>query len=130
MHLGGSANAEAWVRDQLNGLSLLAPLRGGCPGAVDVIVSIPYISSQSLAGPEVRVFEPRGIGRESRGNLRRCCVSREFLVPGGLLIMEMGAGQARGLQLGSGLAGIQRFVSSKMRRGSERVGGPGKPIDG
>lgn len=86
---------------------LLAPLRER-EGAdsVEVIVSNPpYISVSDWAGlePEVRVFEPRMAlvggeqGTEFHERLLR--ESREFLVPGGLLIMEMGAGQASTVRL-------------------------------
>jgi release factor glutamine methyltransferase len=92
------------VRDRIEWLEgdLLAPLRGRLSErAVDVIVSNPpYISESDWAclEPEVRVFEPRMAlvggkqGTEFHERLLR--ESREFLVPGGLLVMEMGAGQA------------------------------------
>ena len=92
------------VRDQIEWLEgdLLAPLRARqAVASVDVIVSNPpYISEADWAGlePDVRVFEPRMAlvggeqGTEFHERLLRD--SREFLVPGGLLIMEMGAGQA------------------------------------
>jgi release factor glutamine methyltransferase len=81
---------------------LLVPLRGRLSeGTVDVIVSNPpYISESDWAGlePEVRVFEPRMAlvggeqGTEFHERLLR--ESREFLAPGGLLVMEIGADQA------------------------------------
>lgn len=85
---------------------LLAPLHGQLSQAsVDVIVSNPpYISESDWAAldPEVRVFEPRMAlvggeqGTEFHERLLR--ESREFLVPGGLLAMEIGYGQARMLR--------------------------------
>ncbi len=117
------------VRDRIEWLEgdLLAPLRGRLSErAVDVIVSNPpYISESDWAGlePEVRVFEPRmalvGGEQGTEFHERLLHESQEFLVPGGLLVMEIGAGQAHD-QSGSWqnrLAGIQHFGSSKMRQG-------------
>ncbi len=113
---------------------LLAPLRGQLPeGVVDVIVSNPpYISESDWAGlePEVRVFEPRmalvGGERGTEFHERLLHESREFLVPGGLLVMEMGAGQAPtvwqlaeqiggygGLRVIEDAAGIERVVMAQ-----------------
>lgn len=92
------------VRDRIEWLEgdLLAPLRERqVADTIDVIVSNPpYISESDWAGlePEVRVFEPRMAliggtqGTEFHERLLR--ESREFLAPGGLLIMEIGVGQA------------------------------------
>ncbi len=124
------------VRDRIEWLKgdLLAPLRGRLSErAVDVIVSNPpYISESDWAGlePEVRVFEPRMAlvggeqGTEFHERLLR--ESWEFLVPGGLLIMEMGAGQApivrqlveqiggyAGLRIIEDAAGIERVVMAQ-----------------
>jgi release factor glutamine methyltransferase len=81
---------------------LLAPLQDkGIAGAVDVIVSNPpYISEGEWAGlqPEVRLFEPRMAlvagpdGTEFHERLLREALT--YLVPGGLLLMEVGQGQA------------------------------------
>ncbi len=124
------------VRDRIEWLEgdLLEPLRD-LQGAdsVDVIVSNPpYISESDWAGlePEVRVFEPRMAlvggkeGTEFHERLLR--ESWEFLVPGGLLIMEMGAGQApivrqlveqiggyAGLRIIEDAAGIERVVMAQ-----------------
>jgi release factor glutamine methyltransferase len=71
-------------------------------GQVDVIVSNPpYISEADWATlqPEVRLFEPRGAlvagpqGTELHERLLQ--EASRYLSPGGALIMEIGAGQAR-----------------------------------
>lgn len=81
---------------------LLSPLREkGMAGEVDVIVSNPpYIAEADWAGlqPEVRVFEPRlaliGGQKGTEFHERLLHDAQEFLVPGGVLIMEVGQGQA------------------------------------
>ncbi|MGH7181079.1 MAG: peptide chain release factor N(5)-glutamine methyltransferase [Nitrospiraceae bacterium] len=74
-------------------------------GAIDVIVSNPpYIAEDDwgVLQPEVRQFEPRGAlvagpqGTELHERLLR--ESGRYLVPGGALIMEIGAGQARAMR--------------------------------
>jgi len=74
-------------------------------GAIDVIVSNPpYIAEDDWAvlQPEVRLFEPRGAlvagphGTELHERLLG--ESGRYLVPGGALIMEIGAGQARAMR--------------------------------
>lgn len=113
---------------------LLAPLRKRLSDrSVQVIVSNPpYISESDWAGlePEVRIFEPRMAlvggeqGTEFHERLLR--ESRGFLVPGGVLVMEMGAGQApavrrlvaqiggyAGLQIIKDAAGIERVVMAQ-----------------
>jgi release factor glutamine methyltransferase len=120
------------VRDRIEWLEgdLLAPLRGRLSeGAVDVIVSNPpYISESDWAGlePEVRVFEPRMAlvggeqGTEFHERLLRD--SREFLVPGGVLVMEMGAGQAPSVrQLAEQIGGYAALRIIEDAAGIERV---------
>lgn len=85
---------------------LLSSLRErGMAGAVDVIVSNPpYIAEADWAGlqPEVREFEPRSAlvsgpkGTEFHERLLR--EAKEFLVPGGSLVMEIGQGQFPSVQ--------------------------------
>jgi len=74
-------------------------------GTIDVIVSnLPYIAEDDWAvlQPEVRQFEPRGAlvagpqGTELHERLLG--ESGRYLVPGGALIMEIGAGQARAMR--------------------------------
>lgn len=74
-------------------------------GQVDVIVSNPpYIAEAEWATlqPEVRLFEPRGAlvagpqGTELHERLLH--QSGRYLSPGGALIMEIGAGQARAMR--------------------------------
>jgi release factor glutamine methyltransferase len=109
---------------------LLAPLRGRLSEeSVDVIVSNPpYISESDWAGlePEVRVFEPRmalvggAQGTEIHERLLR--ESREFLTPGGLLVMEIGAGQAPTIrQLAGRIGGYAALRIIKDAAGIERV---------
>lgn len=109
---------------------LLAPLRGRlAEGAVDVIVSNPpYISESDWAGlePEVRVFEPRmalvGGERGIEFHERLLRESREFLVSGGLLVMEIGAGQAPIVrQLGGQIGGYAALRIIEDAAGIERV---------
>lgn len=120
------------VRDRIEWLEgdLLAPLRGRLSeGVVDVIVSNPpYIAGSDWAGlePEVRVFEPRMAlvggeqGTEFHERLLRD--SREFLVPGGLLVMEIGAGQAATVrQLAEQIGGYAALRIIEDAAGIERV---------
>jgi release factor glutamine methyltransferase len=110
---------------------LLSPLREcQIAGAVDAIVSNPpYIAEEEWAGlqPEVREYEPRlALLAGQRGtefHERLIHDSKEFLVPGGLLVMELGQGQAflirqvvedaggyTGLQTVKDDAGIERVM--------------------
>jgi len=85
---------------------LLGPLEGQkLEGRVDVIVSNPpYIAVADWATlqPEVRLFEPRGAlvagpqGTELHERLLR--EAGQYLSPSGVLIMEIGAGQARAMR--------------------------------
>ena len=85
---------------------LLGPLaKQGLEGRIDVIVSNPpYIAEAdwALLQPEVRLFEPRGAlvagpqGTELHERLLQEGV--RYLSPGGALIMEIGAGQARAMR--------------------------------
>lgn len=117
---------------------LLAPLRDrNLIGTVDVIVSNPpYIAEGEWEQlqPEVRNFEPRVAllagqkGTEFHERLFHDC--KEFLVPDGLLVMEIGQGQLplvrqavdqvggyAGLQTVNDEAGIERIVIAR-RAGS------------
>jgi release factor glutamine methyltransferase len=110
---------------------LLAPLRD-CHmiGTVDAIISNPpYIAEEVWAGlqPEVRDFEPRlALVAGQRGtefHERLLHEAGQFLVPGGLLVMELGQEQApvvrqaathiggyTGLQTITDEAGIERVM--------------------
>jgi len=82
--------------------NLLGPLAGQkLEGCIDVVVSNPpYIAETDWAmlQPEVRLFEPRGAlvagpqGTELHERLLQ--EAGQYLPPGGVLIMEIGAGQA------------------------------------
>jgi len=86
--------------------NLLGSLAGQkLEGRIDVIVSNPpYIAEADWAmlQPEVRLFEPRGAlvagpqGTELHERLLQ--EAGQYLSPGGVLIMEIGAGQARALR--------------------------------
>ena len=109
---------------------LLSPLREySVAGAVDAIISNPpYIAEAEWAGlpPEVRDYEPRQAllagpqGTEFHERLIHD--SKQFLVPGGLLVMELGQGQAplvrRVAEAAGGYTGLQTV---KDEAGIERV---------
>ncbi len=120
------------VRDRIEWLEgdLLAPLRERqVADTIDVIVSNPpYISESDWAGlePEVRVFEPRmaliGGMRGTEFHERLLRESREFLAPGGLLIMEIGIGQAATVrQFAEQIGGYTALRIIKDAAGIERV---------
>jgi len=126
-------NAERHgVRDKVIWLEgdLLSPLREcSVAGAVDAIISNPpYIAEGDWAGlePEVRDYEPRrALLAGSQGiefHERLIHESKEFLSPGGLLVMELGQGQAalvrRLAEAAEGYTGIQTV---KDEAGIERV---------
>ncbi len=97
----GVGERIAWLEGDL-----LGPLaEQGLEGLVDVIVSNPpYIPEADWATlqPEVKLFEPRGAlvagaqGTELHERLLQ--ESSRYLAPGGAVIMEIGAGQARALR--------------------------------
>ncbi len=109
---------------------LLSVLRErGMAGAVDVIVSNPpYIAETDWAGlqPEVREFEPRSAllsgptGTEFHERLLR--ESKEFLVPGGTLVMEIGQGQCAVVrQMAEHIGGYAPLRVVEDEAGIERV---------
>lgn len=124
--------ARLAVGDRIEWLEgdLLAPLCGRLfEGSVDVIVSNPpYISESDWAAlePEVRVFEPRMalVGGKSGTELHERLLreSLKFLAPGGLLVMEIGAGQAQMIrQLASQIGGYADLRIIGDEAGIERV---------
>lgn len=92
------------VGDRMEWLTgdLLRPLeQKALVGGVDVMVSNPpYIAEEDWAQlqPEVRLFEPRMalIGGPQGTEVHRRLLeeAREYLAPGGILLMEVGQGQA------------------------------------
>ena len=109
---------------------LLSPLRErGMAGAVDVIVSNPpYIAEADWSGlqPEVRDFEPQLAliagqeGTEFHDRLLKD--SKQFLVPGGLLVMEIGQGQGAALrQTAAQVGGYTALQVVEDAAGIERV---------
>jgi release factor glutamine methyltransferase len=126
-------NAEKHsVRDKIEWREgdLLSPLRErGMAGAVDVIVSNPpYIAEADWAGlqPEVRLFEPPlallGGQRGTEFHERLLQDSQEFLIPGGLLLMEVGQGQAPAVrQIAERVGGYATLGVVEDEAGIERV---------
>jgi release factor glutamine methyltransferase len=109
---------------------LLSALRErGMAGTVDIIVSNPpYIAEADWTGlqPEVREFEPRSAlfsgptGTEFHERLLR--ESKEFLVPGGTLVMEIGQGQwAAVRQMAERIGGYAPLRVVEDEAGIERV---------
>lgn len=109
---------------------LLSPLRDrGLTGQVDVIVSNPpYVAEPDWAGlqPEIRGFEPRlalvsgPAGTEVHERL--LCDSKEYLLPGGSLVMEIGQGQRPAVQrLAEQLGGYTPIEIAKDHAGIERI---------
>lgn len=109
---------------------LLEPLRKcNLSGTVDAVISNPpYIAEDVWGGlqPEVRDFEPRlALVAGQRGtefHERLLHDAKEFLVSGGLLVMELGEGQAlfvrQAAEQGGGYTGLQTV---KDEAGIERV---------
>ena len=109
---------------------LLSPLKEcSVAGAVDAIISNPpYIAVAEWEGlqPEVRDYEPqRALLAGQRGtefHERLIDDSKEFLVPGGLLVMELGQGQASLVrQIVKEAGGYTGFQTIKDDAGVERV---------
>lgn len=109
---------------------LLAPLAGrGLEERVDVIVSNPpYIAERDLPGlqPEVQLFEPHmalvsgPLGTEFHRRLLQDAPA--FLVPGGMLMMEIGQGQAAAVRaLAQDIGGYAPVILVEDAAGIERV---------
>lgn len=109
---------------------LLSPLRDrGLMGQVDVIVSNPpYIAESDWTGlqPEVRDFEPRSAlvsgptGIEFHERLLR--ESKEYLMLGGSLVMEIGQGQRPAIQqMAEQIGGYTPVEIAKDGAGIERI---------
>ena len=100
-----------------------------------VVANLPYIPTRDWAylQPEVRLWEPaRALdgGTDGLALVRRLCTQApSLLLPGGLLLMEIGEGQADGLErclrlsgrwsdirVDPDLAGIRRVVSARLNR--------------
>ena len=127
------ANAERHgVSDTITWMvgDLLVPLReADVVKRVDAILSNPpYIAEAVWAGlqPEVRDFEPRhALVAGSKGtefHERLLHDSKEFLVPGGLLVMELGQGQdAQVRQAANQIGGYTGLQTVKDEAGIERI---------
>ncbi len=108
LHVARRNAARHGVGERITWLEgdLLGPLaEQGLEGLVDIIVSNPpYIPEADWATlqPEVKLFEPRGAlvagaqGTELHERLLQEAAC--YLAPGGAVIMEIGAGQARGMR--------------------------------
>ena len=121
----GVSDKIVWLKGDL-----LSPLREySVAGTVDAIVSNPpYIAESEWAGlqPEVRDYEPRQAllagpqGTEFHERLIHD--SKQFLVPGGLLVMELGQGQAPLVrQLAEAAGGYTGINTVKDEASIERV---------
>ena len=121
----GVLDAIKWLEGDL-----LAPLGGeGLEGWVDIIVSNPpYIAERDLPGlqPEVQLFEPHSalvsgpLGTEFHRRLLQD--AQAFLVPGGMLLMEIGQGQAAEVRtLAQDIGGYAPVVLVDDAAGIERV---------
>ena len=109
---------------------LLSPLKEcSVAGAVDAIISNPpYIAAAEWEGlqPEVRDYEPRQAllagPQGTEFHQRLIYDSKQFLVPGGLLVMELGQGQAPLVrQLAEAAGGYTGIKTVKDEAGIERV---------
>lgn len=108
----GVGRRIAWVRT--SGLD-------GVSGAPEIIAANPpYVPDGEIAGlpPEVRAFEPRAAlagGRDGLGVVRELLdAAARRLVPGGWLVMEIGAGQAAAVR--GAVAARRRLAVAKVRR--------------
>ena len=121
----GVLDAIKWLEGDL-----LAPLGGeGLEGWVDIIVSNPpYIAERDLPGlqPEVQLFEPHSalvsgpLGTEF--HRRSLQDAQAILVPGGMLLMEIGQGQAAEVRaLAQDIGGYAPVVLVDDAAGIERV---------
>lgn len=109
---------------------LLSPLKEcSVAGAVDAIISNPpYIAAAEWEGlqPEVRDYEPRQAllagPQGTEFHQRLIHDSKQFLVPGGLLVMELGQGQAPLVrQLAEAAGGYTGINTVKDEASIERV---------
>lgn len=109
---------------------LLSPLRErGLVGTVDIIISNPpYIAEADWADlqPEVRLYEPRlaliGGQKGTEFHERLFQDSKEFLIPAGVLVMEIGQGQAATLrQIAKQIGGYAALQVVEDTAGIERV---------
>ena len=109
-------------------------------GTLDLVTANPpYIPSDELASlpVDVRGFEPRSAldgGSDGLGLLRRVVDgARQMLAPGGVLAVEVGAGQAAAVRRLFGEAGFDAIDTARDYGGHERIvsaerGGPaGRP---
>jgi release factor glutamine methyltransferase len=99
-------------------------LLDGLAEPVDLVVSNPpYVRAEEIDAldPEVRDWEPRLAIAGDRFADRIAADAREVLRPGGALVLECGAGQARSLAAGLGRLGYDRVRITPDLAGVERV---------
>lgn len=121
----GIVDRIEWVEGDL----LVSLRERDLAGKVEVIVSNPpYIAEMDWVGlqPEVREFEPRSAlvsgptGTEFHERLLRD--SKEFLAPGGTLVMEIGQGQLPAVQrIAEQVGGYEALRAVKDEAGIERI---------
>ncbi|MDD5556938.1 MAG: peptide chain release factor N(5)-glutamine methyltransferase [bacterium] len=135
-----AANARACGRDGAMSFArgdLFGPFEGCGPALFDLIVSNPpYVSEEEMAAlpPEVREREPRLAldgGADGLSVVRRLLAGApRLLKPGGLIVLEVGSGQApvvrrmaassgtyAGVEIDRDYAGVERVVSAEIPGG-------------
>jgi release factor glutamine methyltransferase len=106
---------------------LFAALPQGAGSFACITVNPPYIGTDELAGlaPDVRDFEPRlalDAGRDALSFYRRLAQQAPArLLPGGMLIVEVGIGQAAEVRALWQAAGLLEVQSQRDLGGIERV---------
>jgi len=113
---------------------LFAPLPGNA-GTFDVIVSNPpYVEDREWErlAPDIRNYEdPRALlsGRDGLDCIRRIVAqAQDWLVPGGLLALEMGESQGPALRALLDGAGYEDIMITKDLAGHDRIASGRKPV--
>ena len=123
----GATNAAFFVGDLFAALDALAGVRGA-PRAYDVITANPpYIATGEIPAltPDIREFEPRGAldgGDDGLAFVRRIAAgARAHLAPGGVLAMEIGAGQSDAVRAALAEHGFLEIEATRDYARIERV---------